>query len=92
MTAIFISYSWSDSTQAQRIAESLVRQGYWVWIDYQNLNLKQPLAPQLARAIWQTDLFLCVDSSHSRSSPWVQFELLLARIWDKSIRMIYLPN
>ena len=88
---IFISYSWSDSMPVRSLAALLIKQGHQVWIDYRNLNLNQPLAPQLAKAIWAADQFLCFDSYHSRLSFWVQFELLLAQILHKSIKVIHLP-
>jgi hypothetical protein len=89
---IFISYSWADAPLARSVANLLIEQGHQVWIDYQNLNLTKPLAPQLAQAIWTADLFLFIDSSYARSSRWVQFELFLARIWCKSIQIIYPLN
>ena len=88
---IFISYSWLDSMPVRSLASLLIKQGYRVWIDYQDLKLNQPLAPQLAKAIWAADQFLCFDSYHSRLSCWVQFELFLAQIWHKSIQVIHLP-
>jgi hypothetical protein len=89
---IFISYSWLDSVPVRSLASLLMKQGYRVWIDYQDLNLNRPLAPQLAQAIWEADKFLCFNSCHSRLSCWVQFELFLAQIWNKSIQVIYLPH
>jgi hypothetical protein len=88
---IFISYSWADSIFARSVATLLIEQGYQVWIDYQNLSLNMPLAPQLAQAIWEADLLLLIDSSYARSSCWVQFELFLARIWYKSVQIIHPP-
>lgn len=88
---IFISYSWKDSVFARNIARQLSEQGHQVWIDYQNLNLAEPLAPQLASAIRAADLFLIINSPHARLSHWVQFELLLARSWCKVIHIIRVP-
>jgi hypothetical protein len=88
---IFISYSWADAIFVRTIVTALNKQGYQVWIDYQNLNLDKPLAPQLAAAIFAADIFLFVDSPHAYSSRWVQFELLLAQLLHKSIQIIHVP-
>ncbi|WP_410510524.1 toll/interleukin-1 receptor domain-containing protein [Nodosilinea sp. E11] len=88
---IFISYSWADSVFARHIARQLSEQGHQVWIDYQNLNLTEPLAPQIASAIRAANLVLVVSSPHTWLSRWVQFELLLAQLWCKSIHVIRVP-
>ena len=63
-----------------------------MWIDYQSLDLTEPLAPQLALAIKSADLFLVLSSPHSHSSRWVQFELSLAVLLGKLIRVICLGD
>lgn len=88
---IFISYSWADSVFARNIARQLNEQGHQVWIDYQNLNLAEPLAPQLASAIRAADLVLVIRSPRTWLSRWVQFELLLAQSWCKAIHVIRVP-
>jgi hypothetical protein len=85
---IFISYSWADSIFARSLANLLKEEGYQVWIDYQNLNISKPLVPQLAKAIWESDVFLYIDSFHARSSEWVKFELVIAQIWSKLIQVV----
>ena len=88
---IFISYSWVDSMFAQRIANFLNEQGHQVWIDYQNLDLDEPLEPQLALAIGAADVFLFISSPHAYSSRWVQLELCLAKACHKSIQVVHVP-
>ncbi len=88
MSEIFVSYSWMDSVFARNLANCLSEEGHRVWIDYQDLDLTGPLAPQLSLAIRSADLFLVIRSPHSCFSRWVQFELSLAKAWRKSIRVI----
>ncbi len=88
MSIIFVSYSWSDSVFVRNLANHLSKRGHQIWIDYQNLDLTEPLVPQLAVAIKSADLFLVVKSSHASLSPWVQLELSLAEMWCKSIQVI----
>jgi hypothetical protein len=76
---------------ARRIANLLCEQGHQVWIDYQNLDLYEPLEPQLELAIRAADVFLLINSPHSCLSHWVQFEFFLAQVWCKSIRVVDLP-
>lgn len=85
---IFISYSQTDSAFARSLVSQLSDQGHRIWIDYRNLNLAEPLVPQLAFAIGTADLFLVLSSPHARSSRWVQFELSVANAWRKSIQII----
>ncbi|MEA5566293.1 toll/interleukin-1 receptor domain-containing protein [Anabaena sp. UHCC 0399] len=88
---IFISYSWADSMFARSLANFLTKEGYQVWIDYQNLNTSKPLVPQVAKAISVADVFLYIDSLHARSSKWVKFELCLAQICSKLIQVVNVP-
>lgn len=88
---IFVSYSWADSAFARNIVRQLSEQGHQVWIDYQNLNLDEALAPQLALAIRAADIVLVISSPSAWLSRWVQFELLLAQSWCKTIHIIRAP-
>jgi len=75
---IFICYSWADALFVRNLTQILDERGQHVWIDYTQLNLDQPLEPQLEQAISAADLFLFVDSTSARVSRWVRFELSLA--------------
>ncbi|MFP4438615.1 MAG: toll/interleukin-1 receptor domain-containing protein [Chloroflexaceae bacterium] len=75
---IFICYSWADALFVRNLTQVLDGRGQHVWIDYTQLDLDQPLEPQLEQAIFAADLFLFVDSTSARISRWVRFELSLA--------------
>ncbi|WP_420444712.1 toll/interleukin-1 receptor domain-containing protein [Candidatus Poriferisodalis sp.] len=82
---IFISYSWADATFAQCVRNMVQAAGLRPWIDFERLDLEQPLEPQLSRAISSTDWMILLDSSSARSSQWVQLELELANQMKKPI-------
>lgn len=85
---IFVSYSRIDFVFAQSLVNHLSTEGHKVWVDYKQLDLSTPLEPQLAQAIWSSDIFILIDSANARGSKWVSLEYFLARTWKKSIRII----
>jgi hypothetical protein len=87
---IFICYSWADALFVRNLMQILDERGQHVWIDYTQLNLDQPLEPQLEQAICTADLFLFVDSTSARISRWVQFELSLASKILHSTQIIHI--
>lgn len=85
---VFISYSWSDAAFAQRVRSMVQAAGFRPWIDFERLDLEQPLEPQLSRAISSTDWIIFLDSPRARSSRWVQLELELANQMRKPIVLL----
>lgn len=82
---IFISYSWHDAVHAHRVPSLLRSLGYKPWIDYENLNLRLSLEPQLNEAISDSKYVLFCESRSARASGWVQLELKIARELGKPI-------
>jgi len=72
---IFISYSWSDSSVVRSVHQNLRGSGHNVWIDFDSLDLSQPLEDQLRRAVYSASHFILIDSRRARSSRWVQREV-----------------
>lgn len=79
---IFLSYSWHDGD----LVRSFVRRSDTaVWIDYAQLDLSVPLAPQIFSGIAQAEAVVAFDSSHARESAWVRWELQIARLLARPV-------
>jgi len=72
---IFISYSQKDSTQVNKIVNSLRDDGNRIWIDYERLDLKKPIKGQIKEAISNCEKFILFKSQNSINSVWVKYEL-----------------
>lgn len=75
---IFISYSQKDKKVVEKFVTKLSKANIKVWVDYQSLNLKKDIKPQLTNAIKSATKFVLFDTVNSRESIWVKFELNLA--------------
>lgn len=75
---VFISYSQKDKEIVKEIVTKLSKENIDVWIDYESLNLEKPIKPQLIFAIKSADKFILFDTTNSRESIWVKFELKAA--------------
>lgn len=71
---VFISYSTEDRAAAEVVSNIFVQCGFYVWIDYQNLNLWQCVKKQILHELENCDLFILILSPSSKASSWVQFE------------------
>ncbi len=68
MTLLFISYSSKDRPFALRLAESLRRSGYDVWIDRWNITGREPYWDEIQHGIESATHFLFVISPESIAS------------------------
>jgi hypothetical protein len=73
--SIFISYSWKDISTVRCLVDELQAHGCSPWVDYLYLDLRQDITCQLSFAIARAKMFILVDTSHSRNSAWVKFEI-----------------
>ena len=78
MFKVFISHSNQDKDQTVAIAEALRREGYGVWVDFENLRGGAAWLCEIEAGIERCDAVLVVLSKASRQSAWVERECLYA--------------
>lgn len=73
---IFFSYSWNDQPLASRIYEKLnSKREVVVWRDQVNGEPAIDIQKRIENEINQSDYFLLLDTSNSRRSNWVKYEI-----------------
>jgi hypothetical protein len=87
---IFISYSWFDKKVADAVVERMRRARISYWIDSERLDLEKDLECQIVHGMKQSSHILLIESSSSMASPWVQFEVDIARELNRSIERLSL--
>lgn len=87
---IFVSYSWEDRPAAELLTRLFDEQGIPYWVDSEQLDLNRPLEPQILAGLLRASAVAYLDTAASRSSYWVEFELLHARY--HSIPLIVLTS
>ena len=76
---IFVSYSWRDRRTATSLVHILEEQVISYWIDSKQINLRCSLKPQIQSGLSRSSAVIFLDTSASRVSPWVKFEILQAQ-------------
>jgi len=76
---IFLSYSWEDSQAARSLYRLLQQSGFETWIDFEQLDLRSDIVPQLETAVLASHALLFVDTPSARLSRWTQFEKAIAQ-------------
>jgi hypothetical protein len=82
---IFLSYSWDDRPQAERIVNQFRMIGTKYWIDSEHLDVGRPIHSQLTEALAASSSVLVLDTASSRRSIWVDFEIRHAFAMDRPI-------
>jgi hypothetical protein len=82
---IFISYARPDAGVAHEFARRLSGYSCDYWIDTEALNLHAPVEPQIWTAVESARAVVLFDSPHSRTSPWVSYELHTATTLGRPI-------
>ena len=83
---IFISYGRRDSLEfATQLNHRLVKLGFTVWFDYDDIPLGVDYQKQIDDGIEHADNFLFIISPHSINSPYCKLELELALKYRKRI-------
>lgn len=82
---IFISYSWGNRRDALDLSSEFRASKLPYWLDSERLDLSRSIASQLSAAISYASVLLVVSSPASQASPWVAFELRLAKARDLAI-------
>jgi formylglycine-generating enzyme required for sulfatase activity len=83
MSHIFLSYSTKNKDYAYRLADALRDAGFDVWIDNEALRAGDEWWESIVRALRAAAAFVVIMTPDSRSSRWVQREVLLAEQWNK---------
>ena len=89
---IFVSYSWRDRQTAELLLRLFEEQAIPHWIDSKQLDLTRPLRSQIQAALLRASVVAYLDTSTSRDSKWVRFELSQARAWSIPIVAIASPQ
>jgi hypothetical protein len=79
---IFISYSWQDRSTVAMLLHLLKTQRVPHWVDSKEIDVRQPLRPQILAGLSQASAVAFFDTSASRESSWVRFELFQARAFS----------
>jgi TIR domain len=75
-TYAFISYSRKDEVFVRRLTDSLLGAGVKTWVDVENIPAGSNWQQVLEKALLQSSVLIYVASRHSRSSAWMEHELL----------------
>lgn len=78
MTNIFISHSNEDNEATLEIAAALRREGYGVWVDFENIRGGAEWLCEIEAGIERCDAVVLALSAASRQSTWVERECLYA--------------
>ena len=89
---IFISYSHQDKDFVDRLAEQLVRNRVYVWLDRWELHVGDSITARIEDAITNASALLVILSNASVESPWCKREINsgLVRELDER-RVVVLP-
>jgi hypothetical protein len=83
-TQIFISHSSSDKPFTEKLYETLLADGYWVWMD-KSLQPAEKWEPQIDENLRKSKIFLVLFSSVSVKSDWVRHEGSMALALNQQI-------
>ena len=82
---LFISHSWKDKTTANRLTGDLVKAGYQVWIDHEEIPAGSLIIDRIEKAIAECRQLVLLWSEHSAASRHVNAEWQVAFNLDKGI-------
>ena len=81
---IFISHSSMNKEFADKLYESLLSEGYWVWMD-KDLKEAEKWKPQIEDNLRKSNKFIVLISSYSVNSKWVRHEGSMAYALEQFI-------
>jgi hypothetical protein len=85
MTHVFISYSRQNNDYAECLCDELVKKGFNVWRDNENITTGEEWYPSIEKAIETCAVFLVIMTPASAKSKWVHREILQAEKHNKII-------
>jgi hypothetical protein len=77
--SVFISYASEDLMFVQNLRDTLQREGIWCWFAPDALRGGDFFKARIDNAIRQCDKLLVIFSRSALASPWVKYEVELAR-------------
>jgi len=77
--SVFISYASEDLMFVQNLRDALQREGVWCWFAPDALRGGDFFKARIDNAIRQCDKLLVIFSRSALASPWVKYEVELAR-------------
>ena len=83
-TQIFISHSSADKAFTDKLYDTLLADGYWVWMD-KSLLPAEKWEPQIDEQLRKSKIFLVLFSSTSVKSDWVKHEGSMAFALNQQI-------
>ena len=92
MGHIFISYSTKDVEYAEQLVNALLREGFNPWVDKKGLVAGTRWQSRLQKQIKGCNAYILILSQNSRSSVWVEDELITAKNWNKPIFPLLLED
>ncbi|MBU3679622.1 MAG: toll/interleukin-1 receptor domain-containing protein [Candidatus Kapabacteria bacterium] len=82
---LFISHSWANKTQAQRLVDELRSFGASPWVDTRDLMPGQPIQEVIDKVIYEHDAILLLWSSDAAASDGVEAEMETATRLGKMV-------
>ena len=90
---LFISYSSKDSETVNKLAKSLQKVGFDIWLDQKDIVIGQPILDRIRDGVTkESDYVLIILSRNSTVSEWCKLELRMA--YEKELtakRIVVLP-
>lgn len=92
MGHIFISYSKKDIGYAEKLTNSLRREGFYPWVDMEGLGAGTYWQSRLQKQIYTCDAYILIMSHNAFHSRWVPDELVVAKTKNKPIFPLLLDD
>lgn len=92
MGHIFISYSKKDIVYAEKLINTLRREGFNPWVDMEGLGAGTHWQTRLQKQIYTCDAYILIMSKNARTSKWVPDELVTAKSRGKPIFPLLLED
>lgn len=87
MAQIFVSYSRSNTSFAERLARDLQDAGIDVWIDFRSIKGGEEFADVIFRGIRESDMFIVCLSPAAVDSEWVRREIVVTQADDIELHL-----
>lgn len=92
MGHVFISYSKRDIVYAEKLINTLRREGFNPWVDMEGLGAGTHWQTRLQKQIYTCDAYILVMSRNAFNSKWVPDELVTAKTKGKPIFPLLLDD
>lgn len=89
---LFISHSWDNKLQADKIATALIDAGFTVWMDDTHLLEGEKIQAKIDEQLAKTDIVILIWSQNAAESKGVAPEIETAKQLDKQVIICKLDN